>query len=52
MTIPEENHHRLLIVEHDRCSTIDAGDIVEYLAYALRQTSGEAIILLYMPALE
>ena len=49
MTILEENHHSFLIVEHDPLLYEDAGEMVEYLAQALKQTSREATILLYSP---
>ena len=52
MTILEENHHIFLIVEHDPMLYEDAGEMVEYLAQALKQTSREATILLYAPALD
>ena len=52
MTILEENHHSFLIVEHDPLLYEDAGEMVEYLAQALRQTSRGATILLYAPALD
>ena len=52
MTILEENHHSLLIVEHDPPLHEDAKEMVEYLAQALKQTSREATILLYAPALD
>jgi hypothetical protein len=52
MTILEENHHSFLIVEHDPMLYEDAGEMVEYLAHALKQTSREATILLYSPALD
>jgi hypothetical protein len=45
----EENHHSFLIVEHDPLLYEDAGEMVEYLAQTLKQTSREAIILLYSP---
>ncbi|MCX6678705.1 MAG: hypothetical protein NTU95_12300 [Methanothrix sp.] len=48
----EENHHSFLIVEHDPLLYEDAGEMVEYLAQALRQTSRDATILLYAPALD
>jgi len=38
MTILEENHHSFLIVEHDPLLYEDAGEMVEYLAQALKQT--------------
>ena len=52
MTILEENHHSFLIVEHDPLLYEDAGEMVEYLAQALKQTSREATILLYASALD
>jgi DNA polymerase I len=52
MTILEENHHSFLIVEHDPLLYEDAGEMVEYLAQALRQTSREATILLHASALD
>ena len=52
MTILEENHHSFLIVEHDPMLYEDAGEMVEYVAQALKQTSREATILLYSPALD
>jgi hypothetical protein len=50
MTILEENHHSFLIVEHDPLLYEDAGEMVGYLAQALKQTSREATVLLYAPA--
>ena len=44
MTILEENHHSFLIVEHDPLLYEDAGEMVEYLAQALKQPSREATI--------
>ena len=52
MTILEENHHSFLIIEHDPTLYEDASEMVEYVAQALRQTSREATILLYSPALD
>ena len=51
MTILEENHHSFLIVEHDPLLYEDSQEMVGYLAQALKQTSREATILLYAPAL-
>jgi hypothetical protein len=39
-------------VEHDPLLYEDAEEMVEYLAQALKQTSREATILLYAPALD
>ena len=52
MSILEENHHSLLIVEHDPLLYEDAGEMVEYLAQALKQASREATVLLYAPAMD
>jgi DNA polymerase I len=53
MTVLEENHHSFLIVEHDPLFYEDAERrMVEYIAQALKQTSREATILLYSPALD
>lgn len=52
MTILDENHHSFLIVEHDPMLYEDAEHMVEYVAQHLRQTSREATILLYAPALD
>jgi hypothetical protein len=52
MTILEENHHTFLIVEHDSMPYEDASEMVEYIAQHLRQTSREATILVYSPALD
>jgi hypothetical protein len=52
MTILEENHHSFLIVEHDHLLYEDSREMVGYLAQHLRQTSREAKVLLYAPALD
>ena len=52
MTILEENHHSFLIVEHDPMLYEDAKQMMEYIGQALKQTSREATILLYAPALD
>lgn len=52
MTILEENHHSFLIVEHDPLLYEDASEMVEYIAQHLRQTSREATVLVYSPALD
>ena len=52
MTVLEENHHSFLIIEHDPMLYEDAKQMVEYVAQALKQTSREATILLYSPALD
>ena len=52
MTILEENHHSFLIVEHDLLLYEDSQEMVGYLAQSLKQTSREATVLLYAPALD
>src|SRR5512137_558947 len=52
MTILEENHHSFLIIEHDPLLYEDASEMVEYIAQHLLQTSREATVLLYAPALD
>jgi hypothetical protein len=52
MTILEENRHSFLIVEHDPLLYEDFWEMVGYLAQTLKQTSREATILLYAPALD
>ncbi|HOT07986.1 MAG TPA: hypothetical protein PLI05_05470 [Methanotrichaceae archaeon] len=52
MTILEENHYSSLIVEHDPILYEDSKEMVEYVAQRLRQTSREATILLYSPAMD
>jgi hypothetical protein len=52
MTILDENHHSFLIVEHDPMLYEDAEHMIDYVAQHLRQTSREATILLYAPALD
>jgi hypothetical protein len=52
MTIVEENHHSFMIIEHDPTLYEDAKQMVEYVGQALKQTSREATILLYAPALD
>jgi DNA polymerase I len=52
MTILEENHHSFLIVEHDPLLYEDGGEMVEYIAQHLRQTSREATVLVYSPTMD
>jgi len=52
VTALEENHHSLLIVEHDPLLYEDAREMVVYVAQRLRQTSREATVLLYAPAMD
>ena len=52
MTILDENRHSFLIIEHDPMLYQDGGEMVELIAQHLRQTSREATVLLYAPALD
>ena len=52
ITILDENHHSFLIVEHDPMLYEDTEHMIEYVAQHLRQTSREATVLLYAPALD
>ncbi len=52
MTILDENQHTFLIIEHDPMLYEDASEMVEYVAQHMKQTSREATILLYSPALD
>jgi len=52
LTILKENHHSLMIVEHDPLFYEDASDMEEYLAIALRQTSRDATVLLFAPVID
>ena len=52
MTILEEAHHSLIIVEHDPMLYDDAAEMVEYISYALSDASKEAAVLLYSPAVD
>jgi hypothetical protein len=46
------HHHSFLIVEHDPLLYEDSQEMAGYLAQALKQTSREATVLLYAPALD
>jgi len=52
LTVLEENHHSFLIVEHDPMLYEDAEQMVEYIGQHLRQTSRDATVLVYAPALD
>ena len=43
ITILEENHHSLMIVENDSLLYKDAGEMVEYIAQAMKQTPRETM---------
>ncbi len=50
MTVLEECHHTLLIVEHDPLLYEDAEEMVEYVARAMREAAAGCTVLLYSPA--
>ncbi len=52
MTILEEAHHSLIIVEHDPMLYNDAAEMVEYISHALGDASKEAAVLLYSPEVD
>ena len=52
MTILEEAHHSLIIVEHDPMLYEDAQEMTEYISKALRQASHEATVLLYSSGID
>lgn len=52
MTILEEAHHSLIIVEHDPMLYDDAAEMVEYISHALSDAAKEAAVLLYSPAVD
>jgi len=52
MTILEEAHHSIIIVEHDPMLYEDAAEMVEYVSHALADAAKEAVVLLYSPGLD
>lgn len=49
MTILEEAHHSLILVEHDPLLYEDAAEMAEYISLAMREAAKEAAVLLYAP---
>jgi hypothetical protein len=49
MTILEEAHHSLIIVEHDPLLYEDGQEMTEYISQAMREAAKDAIVLLYAP---
>ena len=47
MTILEEAHHSVIIVEHDPMLYEDAQEMAEYVSQALREAAKDATVLLY-----
>lgn len=52
MTILEEAHHSIVVVEHDPMLYEDAAEMVDYVSHALADASKEAAVLLYSPGLD
>jgi DNA polymerase I len=50
MTILEEAHHSLIIVEHDPMLYEDAEDLAEYVSQAMKEAAKDATVLLYASA--
>ena len=49
MTILEEAHHSLILVEHDPMLYEDAQEMTEYVSQALKEAAKDAAVLLYAP---
>ncbi len=49
MTILEEAHHSIILVEHDPLLYEDAAEMVDYVSHALADAAKEAAVLLYSP---
>jgi hypothetical protein len=52
ITIVEEAHHSLIIVEHEALLCEDAREMTEYISKALRQAAHEATVLLYSSGID
>ncbi|MDM7933891.1 MAG: hypothetical protein QUS08_00700 [Methanothrix sp.] len=50
MTILEESHHSLIMVEHDPLLYEDAEEMAEYVSQAMRHAAERASVLLYSPS--
>ncbi|MGB7572059.1 MAG: hypothetical protein WBL87_09925 [Methanothrix sp.] len=50
MTVLEDSHHSLLIIEHDPLLYQDAEEMTEYVSQAMRAAAKESTLLLYSPA--
>ena len=50
MTVLEESHHSLLIIEHDPLLYQDAEEMAEYVSQAMRAAARQSTVLLYSPA--
>ena len=52
MTILEENHHSMILIERDPLLYEDAREMTKYVSHALSDAAKEAAVLLYAPALD
>ena len=52
MTILEEAHHSLILIEHDPLLYEDAKEMTEYVSHALCDAAKEAAVLLYAPGID
>lgn len=52
MTILDEAHHTLILIEHDLTLYEDAEAIAGHAAWAMREAASNAVVLLYSPKLD
>jgi hypothetical protein len=52
MTILEEAHHSLIVIEHDPILYEDSLEMVDYITQAIKQASHEATVLLFSPGID
>ncbi len=52
MTILEENHHTLVLIEHDPLLYEDHADLLDYVSMAMRQAACQATVMLYAPGMD
>lgn len=52
LTILEESHHSVVLIEHDPSLYEDAKNLPEYVSRAMKETARNAIVLLYSSALD
>jgi len=52
MTILEEAHHSLILIEHDPMLYEDAKEMTEYVSHALSDAAKEAAVLLYASGID
>ncbi len=50
MTVLEQNHHTIVIIEHDPLLYEDGQEMTEYVSQAMRECAKEASVLLYAPS--